>query len=190
METYLITGLGNPGTQYDLTRHNAGFMAIDILAEHLQASWQNWQGAKAVYAKTSWQDKNIFLLKPLTYMNLSGAAVSSIANFYKIKPQNVIIIFDEMSLPLGSIRLKLNGSAGGHNGMQNIIDQLGTQNIVRLRIGIGPKPSFFEGKDFVLSKFSKQEIPLLKQSLEKTLTTFEKYFSAGSGPAMTFANAK
>lgn len=190
METYLIAGLGNPGTQYDLTRHNAGFMAIDILAEHLQASWQNWQGAKAVYAKTSWQDKNIFLLKPLTYMNLSGAAVSSIANFYKIKPQNVIIIFDEMSLPLGSIRLKLNGSAGGHNGMQNIIDQLGTQNIVRLRIGIGPKPSFFEGKDFVLSKFSKQEIPLLKQSLEKTLTTFEKYFSAGSGPAMTFANAK
>ena len=190
METYLIAGLGNPGTQYDCTRHNAGFMALDILAEHLQASWQNWQGAKAQYAKTSWQDKTVFLLKPLTYMNLSGTAVSSVANFYKIKPQNIIIIFDEMSLPLGSIRLKLNGSAGGHNGMQHIIDQLGTQNIVRLRIGIGPKPSFFEGKDFVLSKFSKQELPLLKQSLQKTLTALEKFFSAGGGPAMTIANAK
>ena len=190
METYLIAGLGNPGKEYDLTRHNAGFMALDILAEHLQASWQNWQGAKAFYAKTSWQDKTIFLMKPLTYMNLSGTAVSSIANFYKIKPQNIIVIFDEMSLPLGSIRLKLNGSAGGHNGMQNIIDQIGTQNIVRLRIGIGPKPAFFEGKDFVLSKFQKQEIPLLKQALEKTLISLEKYFAAGSGPAMTIANAK
>ena len=190
METYLIAGLGNPGKEYDLTRHNAGFMALDILAEHLQASWQNWQGAKAFYAKTSWQDKTIFLMKPLTYMNLSGTAVSSIANFYKIKPQNIIVIFDEMSLPLGSIRLKLNGSAGGHNGMQNIIDQIGTQNIVRLRIGIGPKPAFFEGKDFVLSKFQKQEIPLLKQALEKTLISLEKYFAAGSGPAMTITNAK
>lgn len=190
METYLIAGLGNPGTEYGLTRHNAGFMALDILAEHLQADWQNWQSAKAQYAKTSWQGKTILLMKPLTYMNLSGTAVSSIANFYKIKPQNIIVIFDEMSLPLGTIRLKLNGSAGGHNGMQNIIDQLGTQNIVRLRIGIGPKPAFFEGKDFVLSKFQKHEIEPLKQALEKTLTALEKYFSAGSGPAMTIANVK
>ena len=190
METFLIAGLGNPGEQYSLTRHNAGFMALDVLAEHLQASWQNWQGAKAQYAKTSWQGKNLFLLKPLTYMNLSGNAVSSLANFYKISPQNILIIFDEMSLPIGSIRLKLNGSAGGHNGMQHIIDQLGTQNIARLRIGIGPKPAFFEGKDFVLSKFQKQELPLLKQALEKTLTALEKYFSVGSGPAMTIANAK
>ena len=95
-----------------------------------------------------------------------------------------------MSLPIGTIRLKLNGSAGGHNGMQHIIEQMGTQNIVRLRIGIGPKPDSFAGKDFVLSKFSKQEMPLLKQALEKTLTALEKYFSAGSGPAMTIANAK
>ena len=190
METFLIAGLGNPGKDYDLTRHNAGFMALDILAEHLQTSWQNWQGAKAEYAKTAWQGKNIFLMKPLTYMNLSGTAISSLANFYKIKPQNIIIIFDEMSLPLGSIRLKLNGSAGGHNGMQNIIDQMGTQNIVRLRIGIGPKPAFFEGKDFVLSKFKKEELALLKQALEKTLSALEKYFTAGSGPAMTIANAK
>ena len=190
METYLIVGLGNPGTQYDLTRHNAGFMALDILAEHLQTSWQKWQGAKADYAKTSWQGKTIFLMKPMTYMNLSGTAVSSIVNFYKIPPQNILIIFDEMSLPIGTIRLKLNGSAGGHNGMQHIIEQMGTQNIVRLRIGIGPKPTFFEGKDFVLSKFSKQEMPPLKQALEKTLTALEKYFTAGAGPAMTIANAK
>ena len=138
-ETFLIVGLGNPGKQYQNTRHNAGFMAVDALAHSLNVDFEPWRGDLAFCAKAEAEGKTIYLLKPQTFMNLSGQAVSAFANFYKIPYTAVLVIFDDMSLPLGSIRVRRDGSAGGQNGMKNIIELAGTQNIARLRIGIGPR---------------------------------------------------
>lgn len=189
-ETFLIVGLGNPGKQYQNTRHNAGFMAVDALARALNADFEPWRGDLALAAKTEAEGKTIYLLKPQTFMNLSGQAVSAFANFYKIPPSAVLVIFDDMSLPLGSIRLRKDGSAGGQNGMQNIIELAGTQNIARLRIGIGPRPAYFEGKDFVLSKFSAQEQEVLSSALQKAKEAVSAMLSKGIEQAMTEANRK
>lgn len=189
-ETFLIVGLGNPGKQYQNTRHNAGFMAVDALARALNAYFEPWRGDLALAAKTEAEGKTIYLLKPQTFMNLSGQAVSAFANFYKIPPSAVLVIFDDMSLPLGSIRLRKDGSAGGQNGMQNIIELAGTQNIARLRIGIGPRPAYFEGKDFVLSKFSAQEQEVLSSALQKAKEAVSAMLSKGIEQAMTEANRK
>ena len=189
-KTLLIVGLGNPGKQYENTRHNAGFIAVDAVAAKYGAEFSAWQGASAVYAKVRRGDDTIYILKPLTFMNLSGQAVSSFSRFYKIPPKDIIVIFDDMSLPLGTIRLRLKGSAGGQNGMKDIIQQLGTQDIARLRIGIGPKPDFFEGRDFVLSKFNKTEEPLLSAALESTLTAVDNIIKSNVEVAMNTANQK
>ncbi|MDR0953748.1 MAG: aminoacyl-tRNA hydrolase [Elusimicrobiota bacterium] len=187
-KTLLIVGLGNPGKQYENTRHNAGFMAVDKLAGELGVNWAAWQGNKAEYAKAKIDDVNIFLLKPLTFMNLSGVAVSAFANFFKIPKQNILIIFDDMALPLGKIRLRKNGSAGGQNGMKNIIEQLGTQDIMRLRIGIGPKPEFFDGRDFVLAKFSKADKELLDAALARAITAVKDIAATTFDIAANHAN--
>lgn len=189
-EIFLIAGLGNPGKQYQNTRHNAGFMAVDALAKDLQADFEPWQGDLALYARTEHKGKTLYFLKPQTFMNLSGQAVSRFANFYKIPAANILVIFDDMSLSLGNIRLRREGSAGGQNGMKNIIELLGTQNIARLRIGIGPRPAFFDGKDFVLSKFSAQEAPLLASALQKSKQTVLAMLEKGIDAAMTEANRR
>lgn len=186
----LIAGLGNPGKQYENTRHNAGFMVLDALADKLGASFSLWQGGQAAYAKTEISGKTAYLLKPLTYMNLSGQAVSSLARFFKIPPQNVVVVFDDMDIALGTIRLRKQGSAGGQNGMKNIIEQLGTQEIPRLRIGIGPKPHFFDSKDFVLSRFSSQDEKLFKEAKEKAIEAIENISKIGVENAMNKANQK
>ena len=189
-QTFLIAGLGNPGRQYEHTRHNAGFMALDVFAEGFSPVWNKWQSDKGLYAKAELSGNTVYLLKPMTFMNLSGYAVRSFASFYKIQPKNILVIFDDMSLPLGSVRLRAGGSAGGQNGMRNIIEQLGTQDIPRLRIGIGPRPASFEGKDFVLSKFSSQQAPLLKEALIKADAAVHDFIVSGIDTAMTKANAK
>ncbi|MDR0646416.1 MAG: aminoacyl-tRNA hydrolase [Elusimicrobiota bacterium] len=187
---FLIAGIGNPGAQYANTRHNAGFMAADIIAEHFGVEFTSWPRAKTLYCKNETPDKTVYILKPQTYMNLSGQAVFAFANFYKIPTENILIIFDDMSLPLGSLRMRGAGSSGGHNGMQNIIEQFGTQNMVRLRIGIGPKPDFFEGKDFVLSKFSRGDQTLLKPAFERALQAAVDFVNFGVDAAMNKANQK
>ena len=187
-DIYLIAGLGNPGKEYSATRHNAGFMAADIIAAHLSASFAPWARAKADYAKADSGGKTIYLLKPMAYMNLSGQAVSAFANFYKIPAKNILIIFDDMSLPLGALRMRASGSAGGQNGMKSIIEQLGTQDIARLRIGIGPRPDYFEGRDFVLSKFSSTEQPLLKTALERAQKAVVDFINTSLDTAMNNAN--
>ena len=135
----LLAGLGNIGPEYARTRHNIGFRVVDEAARQWGADWKDWQRL-GEYAKVSVCGHEVFLLKPSTYMNESGKAVSSLARFYKISPQNCVICFDDVSLDLGKLRIRKNGSAGGQKGMKSVIEQLGTQDIPRLRVGIGPKP--------------------------------------------------
>ena len=184
---YLLAGLGNPGSEYERTRHNAGFMVLDAAAQKWGAEWKSWQNL-GVYAKVIVAGNEIFLIKPSTYMNESGRAVSSLARFYKIAPQNCLVCFDDVSLEIGKLRLRKNGSAGGQKGMKSVIEQLGTQDIPRLRLGIGPKPEKFDLANFVLSNFSKADQPALEQSLERAVDALEMYFSQGLEKAMNTFN--
>lgn len=184
---YLVVGLGNPGSQYSHTRHNAGFMVLDEVAKRVGAEWKNWQKL-GDYAKVSVGGKEVFLLKPTTYMNNSGQATGSLARFYKIKPQDCLICFDEISLAVGKLRLRKNGSAGGQNGMKSVIAHLGTQDIPRLRVGTGPKPEKFDLADFVLSNFTKAETPLLEESISKAADAVETFLTKGMEIAMNRFN--
>jgi len=184
---YLLVGLGNPGPEYERTRHNVGFRMVDAAGSKWGVQWQPWQKL-GVYGKVSVAGNDIFLLKPHTYMNLSGQAVSSLAQFYKITPERVIVCFDDVSLDVGKLRLRGSGSAGGQKGMKNIIEQLGTDQIARLRCGIGPKPEKFDLVNFVLGKFSREEEKLLEPTLERAVCALECYFKNGLERAMNQFN--
>jgi len=184
---YLLVGLGNPGSEYARTRHNAGFRVVDAAAQKWGAEWKAWQNL-GEYAKVSVGGKDVFLLKPTTYMNESGRAVSSLARFYKIPPQNCLICFDEVALEVGKLRIRKNGSAGGQKGMKSVIEQLGTQDIPRLRLGIGPKPEKFDLVDFVLGKFSHEDEEKLTPTLEKAVSAVETYLQDGLEKAMNKFN--
>ena len=179
----LLAGLGNPGNEYARTRHNAGFRIVDAAAEKWGASWKPWQKL-GEYAKVCVGGTDVYLLKPLTYMNESGRAVSSLARFYKIAPQNCVICFDEVALPVGQLRLRKSGSAGGQKGMKSVIEQLGTQDIVRLRVGIGPKPEKIDLVNFVLGKFSAADEEILKPTVERAVGALETLLSQGIERAM------
>ena len=179
----LLAGLGNPGAEYAHTRHNAGFRVLDAAAARWGAEWKPWQKL-GEYAKVSVGGTEVFLLKPLTYMNESGRAVSSLARFYKITPQNCVICFDEVALPVGQLRLRKSGSAGGQKGMKSVIEQLGTQDIPRLRLGIGPKPDKFDLVNFVLGKFSREEEDLLTPTLTRAVDALETCLTQGIEKAM------
>ena len=159
--THLIVGLGNPGKEYAFTRHNAGFLTLDYLSDILKVSI-NRSKFKALVAEGTIGDKRVLLMQPQTYMNNSGEAVIEAVNFYKIKPENVIVIFDDISLPVGKMRIRKNGSAGGHNGIKSIIAHLGTQDFPRIKIGVGEKPhKEMDLADWVLSKFPQDEQKVL-----------------------------
>ena len=172
-ETWLIVGLGNPGTEYAKTRHNCGFRAIDALAEHLgcRIDKAKFQG---LYGQCSYEGRRLLLLKPQTYMNLSGRSVQPLSAFFKIPPQRVIVLFDDISLEPGRLRIRANGSAGGHNGIKSLIQELGTQEFPRVKIGVGAKPHpDFDLADWVLSTFSaadeKELVPALTRAGEAAL---------------------
>ena len=184
---YLLAGLGNPGSQYEHTRHNAGFMVLDAAARKWGADWKTWQNL-GVYAKVSVAGNDVFLIKPATYMNESGRAVSSLARFYKIAPQNCLVCFDDVSLAVGKLRIRKNGSAGGQKGMKSVIEQLGTQDIPRLRLGIGPKPDKFDLANFVLSNFPKADEPALEDALSRAVEALEMVLSQGIEKAMNAFN--
>lgn len=184
---HLLVGLGNPGAQYEHTRHNAGFMVMDALASKWGADWKAWQNL-GMYAKVSVEGREVYLLKPTTYMNESGRAVSSLARFFKIPPQHLLVCFDDVSLDVGQIRLRKSGSAGGQNGMKSVIAQLGTQDIPRLRMGIGPKPEKFDLANFVLSNFPKSDLPALETALEHACSAVERMLSDGLEKAMNQYN--
>ncbi len=166
-ETWLIVGLGNPGKEYEKTRHNCGFRAIDALADKLgcRIDKAKFQG---LYGQCSYQGCKLLLLKPQTYMNLSGRSVVQLSAFFKIPPQQIIIMFDDISLAPGMLRIRANGSAGGHNGIKSIIAELGSQDFPRVKIGVGAKPHpDFDLADWVLSTFSAAEEKDLGPALEK-----------------------
>lgn len=165
-ENWLIVGLGNPGTQYARTRHNCGFRTIDILAEKLgcKVDKGKFQG---LYGQTTYSGKKLFLLKPQTFMNLSGRSVLQLSAYFSIPPQRIIVIFDDISLPPGRLRVRTDGSAGGHNGIKSIIQELGSQAFPRVKVGVGAKPHpEMDLADWVLSTFSASEEKALQPALE------------------------
>ena len=165
-EAWLLVGLGNPGREYEKTRHNCGFRAIDGLAEKLgcRIDKGKFQG---LYGHTVWEGKKLFLLKPQTFMNLSGRSVLQLSAFFNIPPQRIIVMFDDISLEPGRLRIRKDGSAGGHNGIKSIIAELGSQDFPRVKIGVGAKPNpEFDLAAWVLSTFSASEEKALSSSLE------------------------
>ena len=159
-------GLGNPGPEYQSTRHNVGFRCVELLAEKLNCRIDKarFQG---LYGQTVYGDAKLFLLKPMTYMNLSGRSVLQLSAYFKIPPARIIVLFDDISLEPGRIRVRANGSAGGHNGIKSIIQELGSQDFPRVKIGVGAKPHpDFDLADWVLSTFSAGEEKALKVSVE------------------------
>ena len=164
--SYLIAGLGNPGLQYEKTRHNAGFLCLDEVARRYGAGPFKHK-FQSLVSECSIGGKRCLLCKPQTYMNNSGTAVHSIAQFYKLPPQQILVLFDDISLPVGHLRIRRNGTHGGHNGIKDIIELFGTTEIPRLKIGVGQKPHpDYDLKDWVLGKISPAEWALLQPALQ------------------------
>ena len=166
-ESWLIVGLGNPGKEYAHTRHNCGFRALDILAQKLgcRVDKGKFQG---LYGQCNWQGRKLLLLKPQTFMNLSGRSVLQLSAYYNIPPQRIIVMFDDISLEPGRLRIRADGSAGGHNGIKSIISELGSQNFPRVKIGVGAKPHpEADLADWVLSGFTAQEEKALGGALDR-----------------------
>ena len=165
-ENWLIVGLGNPGREYEKTRHNCGFRAIDLLAEQLGAKIDKLK-FQGLYAQVNYEGKKLFLLKPQTYMNLSGRSVLQLSAYFNIPPQRIIVMFDDISLEPGRLRIRPDGSAGGHNGIKSIIQEVGSQEFPRIKIGVGAKPNpHYDLADWVLSTFSANEEKALAFALD------------------------
>ena len=184
-------GLGNPGYRYQATRHNVGF---EIVERILRQTGGGWSGASddAVYAEVTLDGHEVTLLKPLTYMNLSGAPVKRIAQREGLSPEQVLVYYDDVALPLGALRLRERGSAGGHRGMQSIVDELGSQDVARMRMGIRPQDDQAQPDDlatFVLERFSEKEEALVEKVLERALAATLSILSEGMGRSMSRYNA-
>ena len=164
-DAWLVVGLGNPGKEYGRTRHNCGFRAIDILAEKLNCKIDKGK-FQGLYGQTVYNGFKLYLLKPQTYMNLSGKSVLQLSAYFNIPPQRIIVMFDDISLEPGRLRIRADGSAGGHNGIKSIIAELGSQAFPRVKIGVGAKPAQHDLADWVLSSFSASEEKLLGPALE------------------------
>lgn len=187
----LIVGLGNPGSKYDRTRHNIGFAFVDRLSQHWQISLTSERRFQGEYGEgLGPQGRRVRFLKPHTYMNNSGQSIRAVLDWFKLSPESVLVIYDEMALPVGKLRLRLKGSAGGHNGMRSILSHLGTSDVPRLRIGIDSPPAE-TGKDtisFVLGRFTPAENQLLPAVLELGIDAVEVALKKGVEQAMTLYN--
>jgi PTH1 family peptidyl-tRNA hydrolase len=191
----LIIGLGNPGIEYQFTPHNAGFLAVDRIAESCNATVANRRG-RALTGKATLAGDEVLLAKPETYMNLSGLSAAALVRELEIPipSQDLIVIYDELDLPLGTIRIRERGSANGHNGVKSISGALGTEEWLRIRIGVG-KPALADGreiksggKDFLLSPMRKQELAVLDEVLDRVRSAVEVILTKGPGPAMSEFN--
>jgi PTH1 family peptidyl-tRNA hydrolase len=179
----LVAGLGNPGAEYAATRHNIGFMVVDRFAAQIGSNWDRSPKWEALTAKCG----DVLLAKPLSFMNRSGHPLFAIAQFYKIEPQEILIVLDDFALPLGRIRIRSEGGTGGHNGLESIIVQFGTDKIPRTRIGIGEAPS--EGSvDYVLSRFFEEEKPLVRSTIDRAVEAVKWAIDKGLVSAMNNFN--
>ncbi|MEW6730886.1 MAG: aminoacyl-tRNA hydrolase [Acidobacteriota bacterium] len=186
----LIVGLGNPGRKYQQTRHNLGFLLIDRLATHAGATAAR-EECQALVQKVPLADSPYLLAKPLTYMNLSGQAVSALVARYSVNVTNeLLIVSDDVALPIGRLRLRAQGSAGGHNGLKSIIAELGTQQFPRLRLGIQPEQQIEDLANFVLTKFAASERDIVEAMLTRAEEAINIWLAEGSERASAFANAK
>lgn len=185
----LIVGLGNPTPQYAGTRHNVGFEVIDTIADqyNIEVGTAKYKG---LYGKGKIEGQSIILLKPMTFMNLSGESVVAAANYYKIVPEDIIVIYDDINLDVGRLRIREKGSAGGHNGMKNIIAHLGTDAFWRVRVGVGMKPSKMDLADYVLSEFSKEEQDKMVLGYKKACKALELMVVDEVAKAMNEYNGK
>jgi len=185
---YIIVGLGNPEPKYDTTRHNAGFRAIDRLAENCGARINSLKH-RALCGKAEISGKKVLLLKPQTYMNHSGEAVRSAADFYKVPPAKIIVLFDDCAIGVGEIRIRRKGSAGGHNGIKSLIEHLGTQDFPRVKIGVGQKPHpDYDMADWVLSGFSQAEFKAVCSRFDDVSKAVELIVSGETDKAMNLFN--
>ena len=188
--SYIVVGLGNPGAQYLHTRHNAGFLALDYMCKKYGASISK-SSNKGLVGEATIAGKRVLLVKPQTFMNLSGECVRPLLDFYKIKPENLIVIYDDISLPVGRLRVRRDGSAGGHNGIKSIIEHLGTQVFPRIKIGVGEKPHpDYDLASWVLSEFSENDLKALESTFPTVCEGLEKMLASNVDEAMQICNKK
>ena len=185
---YLIAGLGNPGSQYDMTRHNIGFEVIDYMASEYNIKVKKLK-FKGLYGETNIGGEKVILLKPQTYMNLSGESIREFSSFYKIPIENIIVISDDINLEAGRLRIRKKGSPGGHNGLKSIIYQLNSEEFPRIRVGVDNSlREKMDLADFVLARFSKDEIPVLEDAIKRTKKAAEEIILRGMDSAMNKYN--
>ncbi|MBE5930658.1 MAG: aminoacyl-tRNA hydrolase [Lachnospiraceae bacterium] len=185
---YLIAGLGNPTREYAGTRHNIGYDTITRLCDEYRISL-DMKKHKGLCGKGVIEGEKVLLVQPLTYMNLSGDCIKEAADFYKIDPAHIIVIYDDISLPVGKLRVRAKGSAGGHNGMKSIIARLGTEEFARVRIGIGEKPAGWDLADYVLGRFQTDELPLMREAVGNAAKACGMILKDGIETAMNRSNS-
>lgn len=188
-QIWLIAGLGNPGKQYEKTWHNSGYQVLDRLAlrQHLALERIRF---RSMTAETQIEGQSCLLLKPLTYMNLSGEAVNAAARYYQIAPEQILVIYDDIDLTCGTIRIRQSGGPGTHNGMRSVISSLNTQSFPRIRIGIGPKPDAWDLADFVLSKIQPELSEAWSEAVDQAVSAVELILKEGLPSAMAAYNRR
>jgi len=185
---HLIVGLGNPGAEYAKTRHNAGFLLVEKLAERWKSSWTNERKFQARVARAESAGQKVLLAEPQTFMNLSGESVGALVSFYQLPVEKILVVVDDADLPLGEIRLRPGGGSGGHHGLESVAEHLGAKSYARLRLGIGRKDEARQITGHVLGKFSAAENALLEKVLERAAGQLECWLSAGLQKAMNQFN--
>jgi PTH1 family peptidyl-tRNA hydrolase len=187
VESYLIAGLGNPGPRYAGNRHNVGFRCLELLAVAHDLAFDKRQKRSRVALGTV-QGRRVLLAQPQTFMNESGSAVVPLARFYRVPPERLLVVYDDLDLPLGTLRLRPAGGSGGHKGMRSIIERLGDQDFSRLRVGIGRPPGRMDPTAYVLQDFSAEEKPLVEEALERAVAAIETWLCDGIQAAMSRYN--
>ncbi|MDF2589338.1 MAG: Aminoacyl-tRNA hydrolase [Anaerocolumna sp.] len=186
---YIIIGLGNPTREYQATRHNIGFDVITRISDDFNIPL-DIKKHKAICGKGMIEGEKVVLAQPQTYMNLSGESVRELLDFYKVTPSEIIVIYDDISLEVGQLRLRSKGSAGGHNGIKSIINHLGSDEFLRIKVGVGDKPKGWDLADYVLSRFNDEEQPIIRDAIKKSSEAVKSIIKDGMEPAMNLYNRK